>query len=49
MIFMEDYGLYGVDEILVLFIVNVYGFIGLINFGYVDKLKLGIIKELDMK
>lgn len=48
-ILMEDYGLYGVDEILALSIVNVYGSIGLTNFGYVDKLKLGIIKELDTK
>ncbi len=46
---MEDYGLYGIDEILALSIVNVYGSIGLTNFGYVDKLKVGIIKELDTK
>ncbi|HHX76493.1 MAG TPA: phosphatidylglycerophosphatase A [Acholeplasmataceae bacterium] len=46
---MEDYGLYGIDEILALSIVNVYGSIGLTNFGYVDKLKLGIIKDLDTK
>lgn len=46
---MEDYGLYGIDEILALSIVNVYGSIGLTNFGYVDKLKLGIIGELDRK
>ncbi len=42
-----DYGLFGVDEILALSIVNVYGSIGLTNFGYVDKLKPGIIGELD--
>ncbi|WP_025725157.1 phosphatidylglycerophosphatase A family protein [Acholeplasma granularum] len=46
---MTDYGLYGIDEILALSIVNVYGSIGLTNFGYVDKLKLGIIKDLDSK
>jgi len=46
---MEDYGLYGIDEILALSIVNVYGSIGLTNFGYVDKLKPGIIKKLDTK
>lgn len=43
----NDYGLYGIDEILALAIVNVYGSIGLTNFGYVDKLKPGIIKRLD--
>ena len=46
---MEDYGLFGIDEILALSIVNVYGSIGLTNFGYVDKLKPGIIKKLDTK
>lgn len=42
-----DNPLYGIDEILVLSIVNVYGSIGFTNFGYVDKLKPGIIGELD--
>ena len=28
-------------------IVNLYGSIGLTNFGYLDKEKIGIIKELD--
>ncbi len=44
---LNDYGLYGIDEILALAIVNVYGSIGFTNFGYVDKLKPGIIKKLD--
>ena len=44
-----DEGLYGIDEILPLSIVNVYGTIGLTNFGYLDKEKIGIIKELDTK
>lgn len=44
---MRDEGLYGIDEILVLSIVNVYGSIGLTNFGYVDKLKPGIIGKLN--
>lgn len=44
-----DEGLYGIDEILPLSIVNVYGSIGLTNFGYLDKKKIGIIKELDSK
>ncbi len=43
----SDNPLYGIDEILVLSICNVYGSIGLTNFGYVDKMKPGIIGELD--
>lgn len=42
-----DEGLYGVDEILALGITNLYGSIGLTNFGYLDKEKLGIIKAID--
>lgn len=45
----HDEGLYGCDEILALSIVNVYGSIGLTNFGYVDKMKPGILKELNRK
>lgn len=44
---LGDYGLFGIDEILALSIVNVYGSIGLTNFGYVDKLKPGIIGVID--
>ncbi len=43
----SDSPLYGIDEILVLSICNVYGSIGLTNFGYVDKVKPGIIGRLD--
>jgi phosphatidylglycerophosphatase A len=43
----SDYALYGIDEILVLSICNIYGSIGLTNFGYVDKTKPGIIGVLD--
>lgn len=46
-IIKNDYGLYGIDEILALAIVNVYGSIGFTNFGYVDKKKMGIIQDLD--
>ena len=46
-ILLNDYGLYGIDEIMALSIVNVYGSIGFTNFGYVDKLKPGIIGRLD--
>lgn len=38
-----DYGLFGVDEVLAYGICNMYGSIALTNFGYVDKLKPGII------
>lgn len=43
----NDEGLYGIDEVLPLGIINVYGTIGLTNFGYLDKEKVGIIKDLD--
>lgn len=46
-IIAADEGLYGVDEILPLSITNLYGSIGLTNFGFLDKEKIGIIKKLD--
>lgn len=46
-IIKSDEGLYGIDEILPLSIVNLYGSIGLTNFGYLDKEKPGIIRALD--
>jgi phosphatidylglycerophosphatase A len=45
----RDEGLYGIDEILPLSIVNLYGTIGLTSYGFLDKEKFGIIKELDTK
>jgi phosphatidylglycerophosphatase A len=45
----HDEGLYGCDEVLALSIVNVYGSIGMTNFGYVDKMKPGILAELNRK
>lgn len=45
----NDEGLYGCDEILALSIVNVYGSIGFTNFGYVDKVKPGILVHLNDK
>src|SRR5690349_15455542 len=45
----NDEGLYGVDEILAFSIVNVYGSIGFTNYGYVDKLKPGILEKLNDK
>lgn len=43
----NDEGLFGIDEILALAIVNVYGSIGLTNFGYLDKVKPKVIERLD--
>ncbi|MFC7678050.1 phosphatidylglycerophosphatase A [Paenibacillus sp. GCM10028914] len=45
----NDEGLYGVDEILAFSIVNVYGSIGFTNYGYIDKLKPGILERLNDK
>ncbi|WP_342562709.1 phosphatidylglycerophosphatase A [Paenibacillus sp. FSL R7-0345] len=45
----NDEGLYGVDEILAFSIVNVYGSIGFTNYGYVDKLKPGVLTRLNDK
>jgi phosphatidylglycerophosphatase A len=45
----SDEGLYGVDEILAFSIVNVYGSIGFTNYGYIDKLKPGILRDLNDK
>lgn len=44
-----DESLYGVDETLALGITNVYGMIGLTSFGYLDKVKPGIIRQLNVK
>lgn len=43
----NDESLYGIDEILALSIINIYGSIGFTNYGYLDKIKLGIIGEVD--
>lgn len=45
----HDESLYGCDEILALSIVNVYGSIGLTNFGYIDKVKPGVLERLNDK
>ncbi|WP_106496799.1 phosphatidylglycerophosphatase A family protein [Lentibacillus sp. Marseille-P4043] len=44
-----DESLYGVDEIIALSIVNVYGSIGFTNYGYIDKQKPGILEHLNDK
>ena len=43
----EDESLYGVDETIALAIVSVYGMIGLTSFGYLDKEKTGVIREIN--
>ncbi|MCM6930627.1 phosphatidylglycerophosphatase A [Enterococcus italicus] len=43
----KDEGLYGIDEIIALSIVNVYGSIGFTNYGYIDKIKPGILAMLN--
>lgn len=45
----RDESLYGIDEVIALSIVNVYGSIGFTNYGYVDKVKPGILERLNDK
>jgi phosphatidylglycerophosphatase A len=44
-----DESLYGIDEILALSILNLYGSISYTNYGYIDKLKHGILARLNDK
>ncbi|SET42178.1 Phosphatidylglycerophosphatase A [Natronincola peptidivorans] len=46
-IIKRDDSLYGIDEIMALSITNIYGSIGFTNFGYLDKLKPGIIGKIN--
>lgn len=46
-IIKNDAGVFGVDEALALQIAELYGTIGITNFGYLDRVKSGIIKEFD--
>jgi len=46
-VIFEDQGLYGIDEVLAYGICNLYGSIALTNYGYIDKVKPGIIGELN--
>lgn len=46
MVFEDDH-LYGIDEVMALSIVNIYGTIGLTNFGYLDKVKPGVVGRCD--
>lgn len=43
----HDVGVFGVDETLALQIANIYGSIGVTNYGHVDREKPGVIGELD--
>lgn len=45
----RDESLYGIDEVVALSIVNVYGSIGFTNYGYIDKIKPGILQKLNDK
>ena len=42
----KDEPLYGIDEVLALGIINIYGSIGFTSFGYLDKQKTGAIGRL---
>ncbi len=44
-----DEPLYGADETLALGITHLYGMIGLTSFGYLDKVKKGVISRLNNK
>ncbi len=44
-----DESLYGIDEVIALSIVNVYGSIGFTNYGFIDKQKPGILQKLNDK
>ncbi|WP_070119457.1 phosphatidylglycerophosphatase A family protein [Bacillus marinisedimentorum] len=48
-IISRDESLYGIDEVIALSIVNVYGSIGFTNYGYIDKQKPGILQALNDK
>lgn len=48
-ILVRDDPLYGMDEILALSIINIYGSIGFTNFGYLDKVKSGILTNINAK
>lgn len=45
----RDEGLYGIDEVLALAIINIHGSIGFTNYGYIDKVKPGILEKLNDK
>ena len=44
---LSDEALFGIDEVLAYSICNIYGSIALTNFGYLDKIKPGIIGKIN--
>ncbi len=44
---MEDYSLYGIDEVLAYGICNLYGSIALTNYGFIDREKPGILANIN--
>lgn len=44
----RDKGLFGLDEVLAVGIANLYGSIGFTNFGYLDKIKPGLVGKLNI-
>lgn len=48
-IIARDEGLYGIDEIMAFSITSLYGSIGFTNYGYIDKVKPGILAILNDK
>lgn len=46
-IIRNDLGVFAVDEVLGVSISQLYGLIGVSSFGMVDKVKTGVIKDLD--
>lgn len=48
-ILLKDEGLYGIDEVLAFGMCNLYGSIALTSYGYIDKLKPGLVGKLNEK
>src|SRR5690625_4120768 len=46
-IISRDEGLYGIDEVIALSIVNVYGSSGFTSYGYIDKQKTRKLKKIN--
>lgn len=46
-ILVNDHSLFGIDEVIGFGICNLYGSIALSNFGYIDRVKPGIIGRLN--
>lgn len=47
LLLMKDWSLYGIDEVLAYGICNLYGSIALTNFGYIDREKPLILKNIN--